>query len=165
MPEKVGNVKRPSRGFRRWLFRAPIWLYKVGLGGLMGKRFLLLNHVGRKTRLPRQAVVEVAHYDPASDTYTIASGWGKSADWYKNLLKTPQITIQIGRKKMAVTAVPLTPEQSGNAMVEYARRYPVAARTLTKRLIGYETDGTDDDYRALGHDVVPFIALQPRRTG
>lgn len=162
MPEKVATIKRPSSGFKRWLFRAPIWLYKVGLGGLMGKRFLLLNHVGRVSGLPRQAVVEVANYDPANDTYLIASGWGKSADWYKNLLKTPDITIQVGRRKMRVTAVPLTPDQSGQAMVEYARRYPTAARTLMKRLLGYELDGTEDDYRALGQDVVPFIALKPR---
>lgn len=160
MPEKVANVKRPSRGFKRWLFRAPIWLYKAGLGGLMGKRFLLLNHVGRVSGLPRQAVVEVANYDSANETYLIASGWGKTADWYKNLLKTPEITIQVGWRKMAVTAVPLTPEQSGDAMVTYARRYPMAARTLMKRLLGYEVDGTDEDYRSLGRDTVHFIALK-----
>ncbi len=162
MGEQKAKIKRPSRGFKRWLFRAPIWFYRVGLGGLMGRRFVLLNHVGRKSGLPRQAVVEVAKHDKDTGDYIIASGWGKQADWYKNLLQTPEITIQVGWRKMAVTAVPLTPEQSGGAMVDYARRYPTAARTLMKRLLGYEVDGTEGDYRALGHDLVPFIALQPR---
>ncbi|MCP4424135.1 MAG: nitroreductase family deazaflavin-dependent oxidoreductase [Chloroflexi bacterium] len=162
MSDKVVTVKRPSRGFKRWLFRAPIWLYKVGLGGLMGERFLLLNHVGRKSGLPRQAVVEVAHYNPDNGAYLIASGWGKSADWHKNLLKTPEIKIQVGWRKMGVTAVPLTSEQSGEAMVDYARRYPQAAKILMKRLLGVEMEGTEADYRALGQDVVPFISLQPR---
>lgn len=163
MPKKIVDVKRPSKGFRRFLFRAPIWLYRVGLGGLMTKRMVLLNHVGRKSGLPRQAVVEVTKYDADHDTYYVASGWGKKADWYRNLLATPDITIQVGWRKMAVTAVPLTPEQSGEVMADYARRYPTAARVLSERLLGYEVDGTAENYYALGHDVVPFVALQPRQ--
>ncbi|MFQ5399606.1 MAG: nitroreductase family deazaflavin-dependent oxidoreductase [Anaerolineae bacterium] len=151
----------PPRGWQRLLWRAPIWLYRLRLGWLLGRRFLLLNHVGRKTGLPRQAVVEVAKYDEESNTYTVASGFGKKSDWYRNLLKTPEVTIQVGLKKMAVTAVPLTPEQSGEEMVDYARRYPTAARNLTK-LIGYQISGSEAEYRAIGQDVVPFVALQPR---
>ncbi|MCB9422475.1 MAG: nitroreductase family deazaflavin-dependent oxidoreductase [Ardenticatenaceae bacterium] len=162
MPEKVVDVKRPSSGFSRWMFRAPIWLYRTGLGGLMTKRMVLLNHVGRKSGKMRQAVVEVAKYDKAADTVYVASGWGAKSDWYRNLLANPDIMIQRGWRKMAVTAVPLTPEQSGEAMVDYAHRYPMAAKVLSKRLLGYEVDGTDEDYYALGHDAVPFMALKPR---
>lgn len=162
MPEKVAKVKRPSTGLKRWLFRAPIWLYRIGLGGLMTKRMVLLNHVGRKSGKLRQAVVEVVKYDKAIDTVYIASGWGAKSDWYRNLLANPEITIQVGWRRMAVTAVPLTPEQSGEAMVDYAHRYPTAAKVLSKRLLGYEVDGTDEDYYALGHDAVPFVALKPR---
>ena len=162
MSEKVSSVKRPSRGIRRWLFRAPIWLYRIGLGGLMTKRMVLLNHVGRKSGKMRQAVVEVAKYDKAADTVYVASGWGTKSDWYRNLLANPEITIQMSWRKMAVTAVPLTPEQSGEAMVDYAHRYPTAAKVLSKRLLGYEVNGTDADYYALGHDAVPFMALKVR---
>ena len=160
--DKASHVKRPMSGLKRWFFRAPIWLYRLGLGGLMGRRFLLLNHIGRRTGRPRQAVVEVAQYDEAGDTYFIASGWGKQSDWYRNILKTPAITIQVGGRKMAVTAVPLSPEQSGEKMVAYSRRYPVAARTLSRRLLGYDIEGTEADYRALGREAVPFVALEPR---
>ena len=162
MTEKVPSVKRPSSGFTRWMFRAPIWLYKIGLGGLMTKRMVLLNHIGRKSGKMRQTVVEVVRYDKATDTVYVASGWGEKSDWYRNLLANPEITIQVGWRKMAVTAVPLNPEQSGQAMVDYAHRYPTAAKVLSKRLLGYEVDGSDEDYYALGHDAVPFVALQPR---
>jgi deazaflavin-dependent oxidoreductase (nitroreductase family) len=162
MSEKIPSMKRPSQGFKRWLFRAPIWLYRIGLGGLMTKRMVLLNHIGRKSGKLRQAVVEVARYDEENDTYYVASGWGPKADWYRNLLEHPDITIQVGWRKLAVTAVPLPPEQSGEAMVDYAHHYPVAARVLSKRLLGYEVDGTDEDYYALGRDAVPFVALKPR---
>lgn len=162
MPEKVMDVKRPSSGFTRWMFRAPIWLYRIGLGGLMTNRMVLLNHVGRKSGKMRQAVVEVAKYDKANDIVYVASGWGAKSDWYRNLLANPDIMIQMGWRKMAVTAVPLSPEQSGEAMRDYARHYPTAAKVLSKRLLGYEVDGSDEDYYALGHDAVPFIALKPR---
>jgi deazaflavin-dependent oxidoreductase (nitroreductase family) len=123
---------------------------------------LLLNHVGRQSGLPRQAVVEVAKYDAANDTYYVASGWGHKADWYRNLRQTPDVVIQVGRRRVAVTAVLLTPEQSGDEMADYGRRYPTAAKVLSKRLMGYEVDGTDKDYYALGHDAVPFVALKAR---
>jgi deazaflavin-dependent oxidoreductase (nitroreductase family) len=162
MSEKAPSVKRPSSGLKRWLFRAPIWLYRIGLGGLMTKRMVLLNHIGRKSGKTRQAVVEVAKHDKDSDAYYVASGWGAKSDWYRNLLANPGITIQVGWRKMKVTAVSLTPEQSGEAMVEYAHNYPTAAKVLSKRLLGYEVDGTDEDYYALGRDAVPFVALRPR---
>ncbi len=162
MPQKVKDVKPPT-GWQRLLWRAPIWLYKLHLGWLLDGRFLLLNHTGRKSGLPRQAVIEVAKHDPDSGTYYVASGFGKKSDWYRNIQKTPAVTIQVGRKKMAVTAVPLTPEESGQMMVDYAHRHPKAAQNLMN-LIGYKTDGTDEDYYAIGHDYVPFVAFQPGTT-
>ena len=160
MPEKVGKAE-PPKGFSRLLWRAPIWMYRLGLGGLMGGRFLLLNHTGRVSGQPRQNVLEVVDRDEAANTYTIASGFGKKSDWYKNILKTPEASIQVGSKKMVVTAVPLEPEASGQAMVDYARRNPRAAKELM-RICGYKVDGSDEDYFILGRDLVPFIVLQPQ---
>ena len=96
MPEKVGKGE-PPKGFNRLMFRAPIWLYRLGLGGVLGKRFLLLNHTGRKSGLPRQTVLEVVDYNKTSNTYYIVSGYGEQSDWYKNIRKTPDVTIQVGR--------------------------------------------------------------------
>lgn len=159
MPEKIKEIKPPS-GFSRLLFRAPIWLYKLHLGWLMGARFLLLNHIGRKSGQLRQAVIEVAGHDTATNTYYVASGFGKSAQWYQNILQTPEVTIQVGRKKMAATAVALSPEQSGQKMVDYAHEHPKAAKNLMQ-FIGFSVDGSDEDYFSLGRDHIPFIAFKP----
>lgn len=159
MPKQVQNAAPPT-GIGKFFFRAPIKLYDIGLGWMLGKRFLLLNHIGRKSGLPRRAVVEVVDYDAATDTYFIASGYGKKSQWYKNIIAHPEITIQVGRRKLAVTAVPLSPDDSGEKMVQYAKRNPIAAKNIT-RFVGYEIDGSDDGYRAIGRDIVPFIALQP----
>lgn len=152
--------RKPVSGLKKFFFRAPLFLYRIGLGGLLGKRFLLLNHIGRKSGKARQTVLEVVNYDEAADTYYIASGFGKRSDWYRNILAHSKIDIQVGWRKMSVTAVPLTPEESGQAMVDYARRYPTAAKNLGK-LIGYDVS-TEEEYRTVGRESIPFIALKPR---
>lgn len=152
--------RKPVTGLRRFLFRAPIFLYRNGLGGLLGKRFLLLNHIGRKSGKARQTVLEVVNYNKETNTFYIASGFGKKSDWYLNILENPEINIQVGRRKMAVTAVPLTPEESGQAMVDYARRYPTAAKNLSK-LLGFDVS-MEEEYRTVGRESIPFIALRPR---
>lgn len=152
--------RKPVTGLKKFFFRAPLFLYRLRLGGLLGQRLLLLNHVGRKSGQPRQTVLEVVNHDKTTDTYFIASGFGKKSDWYSNILVQPKVEIQVGWRKMMVTAVPLTPEQSGEAMADYARRHPTAAKNLGK-LIGYDIS-TEAEYRAVGHDSIPFIALKPR---
>ncbi|MBK8900418.1 MAG: nitroreductase family deazaflavin-dependent oxidoreductase [Anaerolineaceae bacterium] len=151
--------RKPVTGLKKFFFRAPLFLYRIGLGGLLGQRFLLLNHIGRKSGQPRQTVLEVVNHDQAADTYTIASGFGQKSDWYLNILAHPQVEIQVGWRKMAVTAVPLSPEASGQAMVDYARRHPTAAKNLG-RLIGYDVS-TEEEYRTVGRESIPFIALEP----
>ena len=160
MPQQVGHPK-PPRGCKRLFLRAPIWCYRLGCGWLLGKRFLLLTHIGRTSGLPRQIVLEVVDDDPNTDTYVIASGFGKQANWYRNVLKTPAVTIQVGRQRQHMAAHPLTAEESGEAMVRYARRYSTAARVICRK-VGYRVDGSEEDYRSVGREAIPFIALRQR---
>ena len=158
--KKVGKAE-PPKGLTRLFWRAPIWIYRLGLGGLIKSRMLLLHHTGRRSGLPRQNVLEIVDYDKVNDTYYVAAGFGKKSDWYLNILEQPAVTIVVGREEKAVTAVALSPDLSGAAMVEYSKRNPKAAKGLM-RICGYEVDGSDEDYLELGHDYIPFIALQPR---
>ncbi len=149
---------KPPSSASRFLFRLPIYLYKIGLGGLLGGRFLLLNHIGRKSGQPRHAVVEVVRHDPASDTYVIASGFGEQSQWFQNLLHTPDVTIQVGRRTLPVHARRLSPGEAAGEMADYARRSPKAARALAS-FMGFEVDGTEAGYRQLGAQL-PFVALE-----
>lgn len=72
-------AKQPPKGLLRLMLRLPIWLYRLRLGRLLGNRFLLLTHVGRKTGLPHQTVVEVASHNGTKDRYVIASGWAEAS--------------------------------------------------------------------------------------
>jgi len=160
MPKKINDPQPPS-GLSRILWRLPIWLYRARLGWLLGQRMLLLNHVGRKSGLPRQAVLEVVRHDKESDSYMVASGFGEKSQWYQNLLNTPEVTIQVGWRKLAVVAEVLSPEARADEMADYAKRHPKAARYLM-RLIGYQVDGSEEQYRAMGREVIPFVAFRKR---
>jgi deazaflavin-dependent oxidoreductase (nitroreductase family) len=152
---------QPPTGWSRFLYRLPIWLYRARLGWLLDKRFLLLQHTGRKSGLARETVLEVTNHDREGSSYIVASAWGAKSDWYRNVQHTPQVTIHVGRDRLDMTAELLSPEQSGEAMVSYARRYPTAARALV-RLIGYQVDGTEQAYRELGQEKIPFVRFGPR---
>ncbi len=128
----------------------------------MGGRFLLLNHVGRKSGLPRQVVLEVVKHEPMTDIYTVASGFGATSDWYRNLQSRPDVTLQVRRRKLAVTAHFLTQSEGGEVMMDYAQRYPKAALALSKTL-GYPVgEGTPEDYRRVGEGI-PFVEFRPER--
>lgn len=159
MPKKLKERQLPT-GLSRLFFRAPIWLYHWKLGWLLGKRFLLLNHIGRKSGLPRRAVVEIIAADEGLGHYYVASGYGTEAHWYQNLLARPRVTIVVGRKKLKVTAIPLSPAESGEVLVDYARRHPTALKNLA-RMVGYEIDGSEADCRALGEEnLIPVVRFE-----
>jgi deazaflavin-dependent oxidoreductase (nitroreductase family) len=156
------TTRRRPTGLTRLFFRAPLLLYRAGLGRLMGERFLLLNHVGRKSGLQRQTVLEVVDHERASDTYFVAAGYGPGSDWYRNLRAAPEVVIQVGARRLAVTADLLDPEASGAAMVDYRRRHPAAARNLGRVLFGKPVSDTEEAFFEVGRDLIPFVAFRPR---
>ena len=104
--------------------RAPIWFYRLGLGGSFGQRFILLTHTRRKTGKPRQAVLEVIQYNKEKGAYVMASGFGEKSDWYQNVIINPDIIIQVGRKRMTARAERLGLREATEIMLDYNRRNP-----------------------------------------
>lgn len=158
MLEKVKDV-RPPRGLARLGFRLPIGLYRLGLGGLLGKRFLLLTHTGRKTGLERQTVLEVVRFDKETTTFMVAAGFGTRSDWYQNIRANPQVVVQFGQKRWPMVAEFLSPEQSGEILLSYARNYPRALKILAG-FMGYRLDGSPESIRAFGQDLA-MVAFHP----
>ncbi|BBY08733.1 nitroreductase family deazaflavin-dependent oxidoreductase [Mycobacterium noviomagense] len=151
---------RPPKGLRKLVFRFPIYVYRAGLSPLFGQRLLLLHHIGRVSGKPRQAVLEVVDDDPADDSYVVASGWGPTAAWYRKVMHTPDVTIQVGRRTIPVRAAKLDEEDGAKTFAKYAARHRAAAKYLLPRLLGYSVDGSEADFRAVGHQL-PFIRFVP----
>jgi deazaflavin-dependent oxidoreductase (nitroreductase family) len=129
------------------------------LSWLLGKRFILLNHIGRKSGQVHQTVVEVVAHDPASDTYYIVSGWGPKAQWYQNLLAHPLIDVQVGRRKVSVRAETLSPEAGAQRLLEYRHDHPLAARELS-RLMGIDINqATPEKLQEIVRHSLPVVAL------
>jgi len=148
MPKKLKNVA-PPKGVARWFYRLPIQLYKIGLGGVLGHRFLLLTHTGRRSKLERKVVLEVVRFDKTARQFVVAAGFGPTSDWYRNIQASPQVVVQSGKLRMDMKANFLSAEEAGQEMVDYARRHPIAARELP-RIMGYQLEGGEEDLRAFG---------------
>lgn len=158
MPEKISEPKLPS-GLARLAFRLPIWFYHAHLGWVLGRRFTLLTHIGRKSGLPRQTVLEVVRYDKTSGECIVASGWGMKSDWFHNISANPKIFFQIGNKCTAGIAQRLMPDAASQELVNYAHHYQFAFRELV-RFMGYRMDGSDEDVSALGR-LIPMFIFKP----
>ena len=153
---------RPSRTLRLAL-RLPVCLYHLHLGWLLGHRFLLLAHKGRKTGQARQTVLEVILYDPTTRESVVVSAWGARADWYRNLLESPAIEVRTGRERYTPVQRFLTSEEAYTALVDYEHRHPWAARVFAK-LFGYPLDGSEAARRTFV-EPMRLVAFRPQRHG
>jgi deazaflavin-dependent oxidoreductase (nitroreductase family) len=158
MPARIRDVK-PPRGMARTFYRLPIWLFHLHLGWLLMGHFLLLTHTGRKSGLARQTVLEVLWHEKGGGAYYVMAGWGEQSDWVKNIEKTPQVTVTVGRQRFAARAERLSPEEAELKVMAYARQHPRLIRYLP-RLLGYRIDGSEEDLRALARLGI-VVAFEP----
>ena len=137
----------------------PIYLYRFDLGWLLGHRFLLLVHRGRKSSLLHQTVLEVVLYDPSIRESVVLSAWGEDVDWYRNLQTCTALEIKTGRESYEPLQQFLSPEEADAALAIYERRHPWAARILG-RLLGYPLGGSEAARRAFAESV-RLVAFRP----
>jgi deazaflavin-dependent oxidoreductase (nitroreductase family) len=142
------------------LFRAPIGLYGLGLGWLLGHRFLLLTHRGRVSGRVYQTVIEVVRYDSRTRESVVVSGWGTQADWYRNIRASPPIEVQTARERYQPTCRELAPEENYPIVADYVRRMPPVARPLAYRL-GLDVPGPEEERRAHAARLL-LIGFRPR---
>lgn len=130
--EPLHRRRTPSERIRRWLFRAPVKLFDWKLDRLLGARFLLLEHVGRRSGLPRRTVLEVI--DVLDGHPVVASGYGHRSDWYHNITATPAVTVTWRRRRFEATARRLEHDAAVGLFIRYQRDHARAARGLAERL-------------------------------
>ncbi|MVU80392.1 nitroreductase family deazaflavin-dependent oxidoreductase [Nocardia sp. ET3-3] len=110
----------------RSVVRAPITLYRAGLGFLFGTRMLMLEHTGRHSGQHRYVVLEVVDH-PSADQYIVVSGFGTRAQWYRNITANPEVRISVGiRRAIPAIATPMSDDESALALDHYIERHPKA---------------------------------------
>jgi deazaflavin-dependent oxidoreductase (nitroreductase family) len=159
MVTRIANVTGAG-WFMRIVFHAPIWLYRFHLGWILRDRFLMVNHVGAKTGLLRRAVLEVIKSECSQDHYWVVSGYGAHAQWYKNLVKTPAVIIQVGSRVLRVMAHEVGAQERADVLLDYLGRNPIAGKPLM-RMLGYLVDGSDEDYCEVARIALRMFVFKP----
>lgn len=125
------NPRTPPHGIGRWVARFPRYLYRVGLGRLLGRRFVLLEHTGRRTGTNRQTVLEVIEADDLS--LFVAAAWGAKSDWFRNVAANPVVAVSSGpMKQVSAHATVLERSDALRVFERYDTAHPRAARALAK---------------------------------
>jgi deazaflavin-dependent oxidoreductase (nitroreductase family) len=139
-------------------------LYAAHAGWLLGHRFLLLHHRGRRSQRRYRAVLEVVAWRPAAREAVVLSGFGHSSQWYRNVLAGQAVEVQIARLRFAPSVRPLGSDEAVGVLADYERRNrlvaPLVRRVLSK-LAGFRYDGSDAARRRLVQ-TLPLVALRPR---
>lgn len=108
----------------------PIPLFRAGLGAVLGDRLLLIEHVGRTSGARRFVVVECIGR-PSRNVVRVASGFGASAQWYRNIAANGVALLSIGRLRRIPATPRLLASREGKLRLdEYAARHPRAWRRL-----------------------------------
>jgi deazaflavin-dependent oxidoreductase (nitroreductase family) len=154
----------PARGWLRWAVRLPLWLYRAHLGWLLGHRFLRLTHRGRHSGRRYQTVLEVVRHDRATGAYVVASGWGKKADWLRNIMHNPAVVVDAAGRHFEATAERLSQEEAEQELCDYARRHRLVFAEISRLMVGQRLKGTLEDCHRLAQ-AVPLVVLRPRRPG
>ena len=150
-------------GTWRWLFRMPAFLYRWRLGWLLGHRFLLLIHLGRRTGLRRHTVLEVMEYRAEGPEAVVMSAFSRSADWLRNIEATPGPEVVIGSLHFVAAHRFFDQEEAMRVIIGYERRNWIIApiiRMVLSRLAGWQYDGSGGARRRLVAQL-PLIAFRP----
>ncbi len=144
----------------KWIFKIPILYYKLGLGGMLEKRFLLLTTTGRRSGKPRHTPLEFA-YNAQDDSYRVSPGWGGNTDWYKNVRHNPNVTVQVGRRKFDAVAETAPDEEAAGFMFNVSRRHPGMDK-IWNRWSDKPVDGTRESY-IYAAKYFPSVRLRPKK--
>lgn len=95
----------PQSRILRLVHKAPIMLWRLGLGSLAGRVFVLVTTRGRKSGLPRRTVVS---WHLMGGRIYSPCPYGERAEWYRNVVAHPRVTIQAHRRPESAEAVRVT---------------------------------------------------------
>jgi deazaflavin-dependent oxidoreductase (nitroreductase family) len=150
------EAKGSPTGVARWLYRAPIWLYRAHLGFVMGHRFVMIEHIGRKSGKKRQTVLEVVAEE--DDAVYLAAAWGSKAQWLQNVRANPEVTVHLGKFRFESNAQVLEKEEAFRVLSEYSVAHPKTLRGLTRFMLDDPGETTEDLVKNVS-DLVPFVRL------
>ncbi len=149
-----------GRRIPRPLARAPIGVFRLGLGGIFAGRLVMLEHRGRRSGLIRQVVLETVAREGAA--HVVVSGYGWSAQWLRNVRADPRVRLWSGWGTGGAALAQVLPAPEAVAVLEgYRHAHPVAARSLA-RVLGLALPAPGVPLPADTAERLPVVRITPR---
>ena len=156
-------MSKPGPLLKRAL-RLPVFLYGIGAGRLLGHRFLLLAHRGRRSGRVFRTPLEVVAWDAGLREAVVMSGFGRRSDWFLNALAGGAEEVRIASSTFRPEVRELGVDEAARALAVYERRNRLLApvvRMVLSRLAGFRYNGSDAARRELV-ERLPLVGLRDR---
>jgi deazaflavin-dependent oxidoreductase (nitroreductase family) len=155
-PRKA-NETAPS--FLIPIFKLPLFLYRLRLGWLLGKRFMLLTHTGRHSGKVRRTILAVLRFDQQTNAIYAVSAW-KGSDWYANIQAAPALHVETGFVQYVPVQRTLSPEEITRLFLDYCKQHPIFSRMIC-RIPGWKWDSTYEEFLDLAR-TLRGVAFEPK---
>lgn len=153
----IFDLSHKPTGWKKWVLKAPSYLYRARLGFLFGRRFLMIEHRGRRSGTSYCTVIEVAGRLDDPPEYVCTSGTGPNADWYRNLQANGVDAVWVGSKRHEANVRFLEEDEAAAVMADYERAHPKTAANLYK-VMGVSYDGTREGLVEM-MEQIPMVAF------
>lgn len=125
----------PKKEWMRWAMKAPILTWRLGLGPLVGKVMMILTTTGRKTGVPRHTMIEChkingKKYAPCA--------YGEKADYYRNILVDPRVTVQTADGTESMIASRVTDDEELAMFLKHGMDFAPGMLTWYLESLGIE---------------------------
>jgi deazaflavin-dependent oxidoreductase (nitroreductase family) len=141
------------------IFKLPLFLYRLHLGWLLGKRFMQITHVGRRSGKVYRTVLAVVRFDEDTQQIYAVSAW-KGSDWYYNLQAAPALQVETGFVHYVPAQRTLSPEEITTTFIEFRKKHPLFSRMIC-RIPGWKWDSSYDEFLELAR-TLHGVAFLPK---
>lgn len=131
---------RRPRGLIRLMMRAPLPLYRFRLGrrslgelllwALFWHPHIRVVHTGRATGQRHQTILEVIRFDQRHSEWIVASMFGPTSDWYRNVQATPAMEVEVDGTTFQPNQRMLGDEAAQAELDDYRRRNPIWSKVV-----------------------------------
>jgi deazaflavin-dependent oxidoreductase (nitroreductase family) len=119
--------------FQRFVFRAPVPLFRRGLGGVfraLGFPWIELATRGRRSGRPHTVLLDCLHEDPASGRYFVQSAYGMRSDWVRNALAQGTFEAAVGKDRFEATLEVVSADEAAKVADAVRANHPFYARIV-----------------------------------
>jgi deazaflavin-dependent oxidoreductase (nitroreductase family) len=140
----------------------PIWLHRIGLGWLVGRRYAVITSIGRRSGQRRRAAVMVVREDERTGELFVIAGTLRT-QWYLNIRERPAVEVWCGARRFRAQQRLLSTTEITELLGSLRREHPREAR-VQAAFFGWPWPASDAQIRDLAATIggVAFQAAAGR---